>query len=58
MVVLIPYIGSCTFDTGGERRLAERLEAKLEDDYLCWYNVARRPTVVENPLEQARHFRR
>lgn len=40
MAVLIPSIGSCTFDSGGERRLAERLEAKLEDDYLCWYNVA------------------
>jgi hypothetical protein len=39
MATLIPGIGSCTFDTGGERRLAERLEAKLEDDYLCWYNV-------------------
>ena len=101
MAVLIPSIGSCTFDSGGERRLAERLEAKLEDDYLCWHNVAlglsalhpdfivfhprrgllilevkdwrtrtilaadrqkftietaRGPTVVENPLEQARHY--
>ncbi len=101
MAILIPSIGSCTFDSGGERRLAERLEAKLEDDYLCWYNVAlgpsalhpdfivfhprrgllilevkdwrtrtilaadrqkftietaRGPTVVENPLEQARHY--
>jgi hypothetical protein len=25
--------------TAGERRLSERLEQKLEDDYLCWYNV-------------------
>lgn len=40
MTVLIPAIGSCTFATGGERRFAERLEAKLEDDYLCWYDVA------------------
>jgi hypothetical protein len=23
----------------GERRFAQRLEAKLEDDYLCWYDV-------------------
>lgn len=101
MAVLIPSIGTCTFDSGGERRLAERLEVKLEDDYLCWYNVAlgpsalhpdfiifhprrgllilevkdwrartilsadpthftietaRGPAVVENPLEQARHY--
>lgn len=101
MAILIPSLGSCTFDSGGERRLAERLESKLEDDYLCWYNVAlgplalhpdfivfhprrgllilevkdwrtrtilaadrqkftietaRGPTVVENPLEQARHY--
>lgn len=40
MATLIPAIGACTFDSGGERRFAERLEAKLEDDYLCWYNVA------------------
>ncbi|MDP1733176.1 MAG: 3'-5' exonuclease [Sulfuritalea sp.] len=39
MATLIPGIGGCTFDTGGERRFAERLEAKLEDDYLCWYNI-------------------
>ncbi|GAB2181889.1 nuclease-related domain-containing DEAD/DEAH box helicase [Denitratisoma sp. agr-D3] len=39
MAVLIPSLGSCTFDSGGERRLAERLEDKLEADYLCWYNV-------------------
>lgn len=25
--------------TPGERRLAERLEEKLEDDYLLWYDV-------------------
>ncbi len=33
-------MGSCTFDTGGERRFAERLEEKLEDDYLCWFNLS------------------
>ncbi|KAF0166627.1 MAG: hypothetical protein FD157_575 [Rhodocyclaceae bacterium] len=26
--------------TPGERRFAQRLEAKLEEDYLCWYDVA------------------
>ena len=25
--------------TNGERRLAERLEQKLDDDYLLWYDV-------------------
>jgi hypothetical protein len=25
--------------TGGEKRLARRLEDKLEDDYLLWYDV-------------------
>ncbi len=25
--------------TPGEKRFAQRLEAKLEDDYLCWYDV-------------------
>ncbi|MBV8618268.1 MAG: NERD domain-containing protein [Curvibacter sp.] len=40
MAVLIPAIGSCAGRmTSGERRLAERLEQKLEDDYLLWYDV-------------------
>ena len=29
--------------TSGERRLAERLEAKLDDDYLIWYDVPMGP---------------
>ncbi|NUA27930.1 DEAD/DEAH box helicase [Cupriavidus basilensis] len=41
MATLIPALGSVTSRmTGGERRFAERLETKLEDDYLCWYDVA------------------
>jgi len=37
---LIPAIGSCLSRmTGGEKRLARRLEDKLEDDYLIWYDV-------------------
>ena len=41
MATLIPSIGSCTSRmTSGERRLASRLEDKLEDDYLCWYDVS------------------
>jgi hypothetical protein len=40
MATLIPAIGSCASRmTGGEKRLAERLEQKLEDDYLLWYDV-------------------
>lgn len=39
MSTLIPAITTCKFDTPGERRFARLLEAKLEDDYLCWYNV-------------------
>ncbi len=39
MATLIPAIGSCRFDTSGERRTAERLEQKLDDDYLLWHNV-------------------
>lgn len=39
MTTVIPNINSCKFDSTGERRFARLLEAKLEDDYLCWYNV-------------------
>ena len=40
MAVLIPALGSCVSrKTSGERRLAERLEQKLEDNYLLWYDV-------------------
>ena len=41
MTTLIPAIGACTSRmTSGERRFAHRLEDKLEDDYLCWYDVS------------------
>lgn len=40
MATLIPSIGSVRSKmTPGERRFAERLEALLEDDYLCWFDV-------------------
>ena len=40
MATLIPALGTCVARmTSGERRLAERLEQKLEDDYLLWYDV-------------------
>ncbi len=37
LVAIIPGLKSTT--TSGERRFARRLEALLEDDYLCWYDV-------------------
>jgi hypothetical protein len=40
MAELIPTRSSCLRRmTAGERRVAERLEDKLEDDYVCWFNV-------------------
>jgi Nuclease-related domain/AAA domain/UvrD-like helicase C-terminal domain len=44
MATLIPAIGTCVARmTSGERRLAERLEQKLDDDYLMWYDVPMGP---------------
>ena len=37
MAKIIPGVNSSA--TPGERRLGQRLEALLEDDYLCWFNV-------------------
>lgn len=40
MATVIPAISTCASRmTVGERRLAERLEQKLDDDYLVWYDV-------------------
>lgn len=40
MATMIPSLGACAARmTPGERRLAERLEQKLDDDYLLWYDV-------------------
>ena len=40
MAILIPALGACLRRmTPGEKRLAERLEDKLDDDYLLWYDV-------------------
>ncbi|MBU6246657.1 MAG: NERD domain-containing protein [Xanthomonadaceae bacterium] len=40
MATLIPSRNSCLPRmTGGEKRVSERLEQKLEDDYLIWYDV-------------------
>jgi hypothetical protein len=40
VATLIPTRNSCLPRmTGGEKRFSERLEQKLEDDYLLWYDV-------------------
>lgn len=40
MANLIPSLNSCVGRMqAGERRLAERLQSHLEDDYLCWYEI-------------------
>ena len=52
MATLIPTRNSCLPRmTSGEKRVSERLEQKLEDDYLLWYDVPiglkqRRPDFV------------
>lgn len=52
MATLIPSRNSCLPEmTGGEKRFSERLEQKLEADYLLWYDVAigpkeRRPDFI------------
>lgn len=40
MAALIPAFSTCVSRmTRGESRFAERLEHKLDDDYLVWYDV-------------------
>lgn len=40
MAALIPALSSCLRRMqSGEKRFARRLEALLEDDYLCWYEM-------------------
>jgi hypothetical protein len=46
MATLIPSISTCKFDAPGERRFARLLEAKLEDDYRCWFNVPIGPSLL------------
>jgi len=44
MATLIPSIGTCVSRmTSGERRLAERLEQKLDDDYLLRATLSNSP---------------
>jgi hypothetical protein len=45
MATLIPALGACVSRmTSGEKRLAQRLEDKLDADYLLWYDVPVGPT--------------
>lgn len=40
MAQLIPNLSTCLSRmTASEKRLARRLEALLDDDYLCWYDI-------------------
>ncbi|RYU70354.1 DNA helicase II [Aliivibrio finisterrensis] len=40
MAELIPTLNTCLPKmTSGEKRLAQRLESLLEDDYICWYDI-------------------
>jgi Nuclease-related domain len=40
MAQLIPNLNTCLSRmTSGEKRLARRLEALLDDDYLVWYDI-------------------
>ncbi|WP_263144490.1 3'-5' exonuclease [Pseudomonas sp. RIT-PI-AD] len=40
MATLLPTLNTCLPRmTSGERRFARCLESKLEEDYLCWYDV-------------------
>ena len=56
MATLIPSIGACVSRmTSGEKRVAERLEQKLDDDYLNWYDV---PMGPRNSHEEALHHRK
>ena len=47
MAQFFPSRTTCRFDTPGERRLADRLEKKLEDDYLCWFNIPVGPKALQ-----------
>lgn len=39
MAQIFPARSSCQFESKGEERLAERLEKKLGEQPLCWFNV-------------------
>ena len=40
MAELIPSLNTCLNKmTSGEKRFARRLEALLEDDYICWFDI-------------------
>lgn len=47
MALFFPARSACVFDTHGERRFAERLDKKLGDDYLCWFNVPVGPKALQ-----------
>ncbi|WP_228533987.1 hypothetical protein [Pseudomonas sp. UFMG81] len=50
MAQCFPARSACRFDTPGERRLAERVEKKLEDDSLYWFNIPVGPKALQRTL--------
>lgn len=52
MARFFPTRTTCRFDTPGERRLAERLETTLENDYLCWFNVPVGPKAPTRAIDR------
>lgn len=47
MAMFFPVRSACSFDTNGERRLAEHLDKKLSDSYLCWFNAPVGPKALQ-----------
>lgn len=39
MAIIIPALSACTWDADGERRLANRINEKLGDEWSCWCNI-------------------
>lgn len=47
MATFFPARSVCNFDSGGELRLAERLDKSLNSQYLCWFNVPVGPKALQ-----------
>lgn len=47
MATFFPVRSACPFDTSGERKFAEQLDKKLNEHYLCWFNVPIGPKALQ-----------